>query len=82
VREDRKKWQEETYLRRFRENFLGFPEGTILPNEHPDFLVETSRGRVGIELTEYHVQESGKRRGSRMRAQEATEDEVLRRAAE
>jgi hypothetical protein len=82
VREDRKKRQEETYLRRFRENFLGFPEGTILPNEHPDFLVETIWGRVGIELTEYHVQKSGKSRGSQMRAREATEDEVLRRAAE
>ena len=82
MREDRKKRQEETYLRRFRENFVGFPEGTILPNEHPDFLVETSWGRVGIELTEYHVRESGMGRGSQMRAQEATEDEVLRRAAE
>jgi len=61
---------------------LGFPEGEILPNERPDFLVETIRGRVGIELTEYHVQESGKSRGSQMRAREATEDEVLRRAAE
>jgi hypothetical protein len=81
-REDRKKRQEEIYLRRFRENFLGFPEGEILPNEHPDFLVETSWGRVGVELTEYHVQESGKSRGSQMRAQEATEDKVLRRADE
>ena len=81
MRENRKR-QEETYLRRFRENFLGFPEGAILPNEHPDFLVQTSLGRVGIELTEYHVRESGKSRGSQMRAEEATEDLVLRRAAE
>jgi len=41
MREDRKKRQEVTYLRRFRENFSGFPDGTVLPNEHPDFLVET-----------------------------------------
>jgi hypothetical protein len=64
VREDHKKRQEEIYLRRFRGNFLEFPEGTILPHEHPDFLVETSRGRVGIELTEYHVQEPSQGRGS------------------
>jgi hypothetical protein len=82
VREDRKKRQEETYLRRFRENFAGFPEGTILPNEHPDFLVETSWGRVGIELTEYHISEPDEGRGSPTRAREGTEDEVLRRAAE
>jgi hypothetical protein len=82
VREDRKKRQEEAYLRRFRENFAGFPQGSILPNEHPDFLVETIRGRVGIELTEYHVREPSEGRGSPARAREGTEDEVLRRAAE
>jgi hypothetical protein len=82
LREDRKKRQEEAYLRRFRENFAGFPEDTILPNEHPDFLVETSRGRVGIELTEYHGRERSQGRGSPTRAREAMEDEVLRRAAD
>ena len=82
MREDRKKRQEETYLLRFRENFACFPEGTILPNEHPDFLVETSRGRVGIELTEYHVRESSEGRGSPTRAREGTEDKVLRTASE
>ena len=82
MREDRKKRQEETYLRRFRENFADFPEGTILPNEHPDFLVEASRGRVGVELTEYHVREPSEGRGSPTRAREGTEDEVLRKAAE
>ena len=82
MREDRKKRQEETYLRRFRENFAGFPEGAILPNEHPDFLVETRRGRVGVEITEYHVREPSEGRGSPMRAREATEDEVLAVAAE
>jgi hypothetical protein len=82
VREDRKKRQEETYLRHFRENFADFPEGTILPNEHPDFLVETSRERVGVELIEYHVRDPSEGRGSPTRAREGTEDEVLRRAAE
>ena len=82
VREDRKKRQEESYLRRFRENFADFPEGTILPHEHPDFLVETSRERVGVELTEYHISEPDEGRGSPTRAREGTEDEVLRRAAE
>ena len=77
-----KKAREETYLRRFRENFAGFPEGTILPSERPDFLVETDRGRLGVELTEYHISEPDEGRSSPTRAREATEDQVLRMAAE
>lgn len=82
MREDCKKRREETYLRRFRENFVGFPKGTIVPHEHPDFLVDARGGRVGIELTEYHVPEPDEGRGSPMRAREGTEDKVLQRACE
>jgi len=82
VREDRKKRQEETYLRRFRENFANFPEGAIIPHEQPDFLVVTHQGRIGVELTEYHIEEPDGGRGSRMRAQESTEGRVLRTASE
>jgi hypothetical protein len=82
LREDQKKGQEKIYLQHFRESFSGFPEGTILPHEHPDFLVETGRDRIGVELTEYHVREPDESRGSQLRAREATEDQVLRRAAE
>jgi hypothetical protein len=81
-RPELQKAMERAYLQRFRENFADFPEGAILPNEHPDFLVETRRGHVGIELIEYHVQEPDEGRGSTTRAREGTEDKVLRMAAE
>jgi hypothetical protein len=76
------KARERAYLQRFRQNFADFPEGELIPAEHPDFLVITHQGHTGIELTEYHVQESDEGRGSRMRAQERTEDKVLRTASE
>jgi hypothetical protein len=52
-----KKARERAYLERFRENFASFPEGEVIPSEHPDFLVKTQPRWIGIELTEYHVQE-------------------------
>jgi hypothetical protein len=71
------KARELAHLQRFCQNFAGFPEGELISSEYPDFLVITHQGRTGIELTEYHVQESDEGRGSRMRAQERTEDKVL-----
>ena len=76
------KARERAYLQRFRQDFADFPEGELVPSEHPDFLVITHQERVGIELTEYHVQEPGEGHGSRMRAQERTEDKVLQMASE
>jgi hypothetical protein len=76
VKEGWKKRREEAHLQRFRENFADFPEGMIIPHEHPDFLMETYQGRIGIEHTEY-VREPDEVRGSPMRAQERTEDRVL-----
>jgi hypothetical protein len=76
------KGTERAHLQRFRENFPDFPEGAIIPYERPDFLVITPQGRIGVELREYHVEELDGGRGSRMRAQESTEDRVLRTASE
>jgi hypothetical protein len=70
------------YLHRFRETFGGFPEGEVVPSESPDFLIKTQLRRVGIEVIEYHVQEPDEGWGSPTRAQESTEDMVLRMASE
>jgi hypothetical protein len=82
VKEAAKKAMERAYLQRFRENFAGFPEGEVVSSESPDFLIKSQPRWIGIELTEYHVQEPDEGRGSRMRAQERTEDRVLLRASE
>jgi len=76
-----KKARERAYLERFRENFADFPEGEVVSFEHPDFLIKTQSRRIGIELTEYHVQEPDEGWGSPMRAREGTEDKVLRTAS-
>jgi hypothetical protein len=76
VTEAWKKRREEAHLLRFRKNFAGFPRGEVITHEHPDFLVKTHHGRIGIELTEY-VREPDEVGGSAMRAQERTEDRVL-----
>jgi hypothetical protein len=41
------------YLERFKENLPSFPQGIISPDERPDFLVKTSNGIVGIEITHF-----------------------------
>ena len=76
------KAREWAYLQRFRENLADFPEGEVVPSEHPDFLIMAQPRWIGIEITEYHVGEPDEHRGSSMRAQEGTEDKVLRRASE
>jgi hypothetical protein len=81
-RQKLRKARERAYLERFRENFADFPEGEVVSFEHPDFLVKAKPRWIGIELTEYHVQEPDKGRGSPMRALEGTEDKVLRTASE
>jgi hypothetical protein len=73
---------ERAYLERFRQKFVGFPDGDVVPSERPDFLIKTQSQRIGIEVIEYHVQEPDEGRGSSMRAQEGTEDKVLRMASE
>jgi hypothetical protein len=82
VKEAAKKAMERAYLERFRVNFADFPDGEVVLSEHPDFLVKTQSRWIGIELTEYHVQEPVEDWGSPMRALEGTEDRVLRTASE
>src|SRR5215217_263934 len=76
------KAKERAYLQRFHENFADFPDGEVVSSERPDFLIKAGSGRIGIEVTEYHVQEPDEGWGSPMRAQEGTEDKVLRMASE
>ena len=47
----RGKQEENSHLRRFKEKFVGFPDGDIIPSEHPDFLVDTPSECIGIEHT-------------------------------
>ena len=75
------KARERAHLQRFRDNFAGFPEGEVVSSESPDFLVKSQPRWIGIELTEYHVQEPDEGWGSPMRAQEGPEDKVLRTAS-
>jgi hypothetical protein len=76
------KAREGAHLRRFRDHFAGFPEGEVVSSESPDFLIKAQPRWIGIELTEYHVQDPDEGHGSRMRAQEKTEDRVLLTASE
>jgi hypothetical protein len=80
VKEALKKLIEVRHLRRFQQNFLGFPDGMICMGEAPDFLVNTRHRYLGIEHTQF-VRESDNPTGSRMRARESTEDKVLRLAS-
>lgn len=49
-----KKQLEQWRLEQFRSRFAGFPIGTVIPSEEPDFLIQTPARTVGIELTELH----------------------------
>ena len=55
MKEAVKKAREWAYLQRFRENFADFPEGEVVPSEHPDFMIRAQPRWIGIELTEYYV---------------------------
>lgn len=77
-----KKARELEYLQRFREIFANFPEGEVVASEHPDFLIKTQSRWIGIELTEYHVQEPNEGWGSPMRTREGREDKILRTGSE
>ena len=45
------KAREWAYLQRLRENLTDFPEGEVLPSEHPDFLIKAQPRWIGIEIT-------------------------------
>jgi hypothetical protein len=44
------------YLEKFKENFKNFPQGDVCPDERPDFLLKTTNGVIGIELTHFYRQ--------------------------
>lgn len=47
------KEREALYVERLRSLWEDFPAGSRTPTENPDFLVHTSDGIVGVEVTEY-----------------------------
>jgi hypothetical protein len=47
MQKERERWQ----VARFKNTCPEFPQGEILSTEEPDFLVESSGVKVGIELT-------------------------------
>ena len=50
-----KKQIESEIINLFRENFPGFPKGSLKPSESPDFILGiTPRQKIGIELTGLH----------------------------
>lgn len=50
MKEHFKKQAETDQVMRLKENLTGFPEGDIVPGESPDFTVEATGGRIGIEV--------------------------------
>jgi len=71
-----KKDLERRYLDRFKECLPDFPEGRIVDEEPPDFLVHAADYILGIELT--HVYHPAAGDGTRMQAHESTEDKQAR----
>ncbi len=73
-----KKGREVLLLRELKVSYPGFPEGLVLARETPDFVVEPPGGRkVGLELVEAY-RGSKRRKGSRHREREGSEEAVLR----
>lgn len=59
---------ERWYLDRFKLLYPAFPEGTIVKTESPDFVIETVRGTIGIELTELSDAKQGEHSAARLLA--------------
>lgn len=54
LRNMNKKDRERYQLEMFKAKFSGFPTGTIVPSEEPDFLIEDGERIIGVELTEFY----------------------------
>lgn len=79
---DEQKKREMAHLQRFRANCDDFPVVTddqIKECERPDFLVMIPHRTYGIEHTEF-LQSARRRKGSRPRALEVAEDQLVQRA--
>ncbi|MDP9476112.1 MAG: tyrosine-type recombinase/integrase [Actinomycetota bacterium] len=73
-----KKGRELRLLSQLKVSYPGFPEGLVLARETPDFVAESPGGRkVGLELVEAY-RGGGRRKGSRHREREGSEEGVLR----
>jgi hypothetical protein len=54
MKKELERWQ----LERFKETCPSFPQGEIIESERPDFLIENSAGKFGIELTQLYRNDS------------------------
>jgi hypothetical protein len=72
----RQKVRERAHLERFRNACPVFPPGDIRETEKPDFVVVDSGENVGIEHTEFHLDDAPAR-GSPLGAQEALRQQVV-----
>lgn len=74
----KKKGREALLLRELKVGYSGFPLGSVFARETPDFLVKHPDGRrVGLELVEVH-RGNQRKKGSRHREREGSEEAVLR----
>lgn len=64
-----KKEKEWRHLHCFKQNYPDFPEGTIIHDDDPDFIVQVEKGPIGIEHTEL-LRQGWTDRGSYLKAQE------------
>jgi hypothetical protein len=71
---EKKEW-ERRCLERVKSGYEGFPAGTVIADEEPDFLVWSSEKSCGIELVQY-VRGQGKD-GSRLRCREELHDKIV-----
>ena len=81
MKEDFKKQTETDHVMRFRENFAGFPEGEVVPGESPDFTVDVTGARIGIEIVglfRNELDSEGLPRRARERLQDKTLWEAMR----
>lgn len=72
----RQNMRERAHLERFRSACPVFPVGDITEKEEPDFLVATESGVVGIEHTDFHL-DDGAPGGSPLRAQDSLRQQVV-----
>lgn len=70
------KKREREHLERFRNACPAFPAGDITETEEPDFIVATLSGNVGIEHTDFHLDDA-RPGGSPLRAQETLRRQVV-----
>lgn len=82
VKEVMKKAREWRLLERFRESYAGFPAGFICLQEHPDFLIKSAYGFVGVEVREWAHDEDEGEKGSPTRRHESLSGKIVLRAQE